>query len=59
MAGDILYQMNLDGSDLRSVAHGLQDNTELAVDPIRRKIYAGRWPQSSQILVFDLDARTT
>ena len=26
VAGDILYQMNLDGSDLRSVAHGLQGN---------------------------------
>ena len=55
--GDVLYQMNLDGSDLRSVAHGLQGNTELAVDPIHRKIYAGSWPQSAQIQVFDLDAR--
>ena len=57
MRGDILYQMNLDGSDLRSVAHGLQNNTELTVDPIHRKIYAGRWDQPAQILVFDLDAR--
>ena len=55
--GDVLYQMNLDGSDLRSVAQGLQGNEALVVDPIHRKIYAGRWDQSAQILVFDLDAR--
>ena len=55
--GDILYQMNLDGSDLRTVTQGLQNNTELAIDSIHRKIYAGRWDQPAQILVFDLDAR--
>ena len=54
--GDVLYQMNLDGSDLRSVADGLQDNQSLAADPIRRKIYAGRWGQSAQIRVFDVTA---
>ena len=52
--GDVLYQMNLDGSDLRSVADGLQDNQSLAADPIHRKIYAGRWGQSAQIRVFDV-----
>ena len=56
--GDVLYQMNLDGSDLRSVAQGLQGNTELAADSIHRKIYAGRWTQSAQIQVFDLTHET-
>ena len=52
--GDILYQMNLDGSDLKSVAHGLQDNQALAADPIHQKIYAGKWGQSAQLRVFDV-----
>lgn len=54
--GDVLYRMNTDGSDLRTVAHGLQGNEALVVDPIHRKIYAGRWEQPAQIQVFDMSA---
>ena len=57
VAGDILYQMNLDGSDLRGVANGLQGNEALAVDPIHRKVYAGVWVQPAQMQVYDMDTR--
>jgi hypothetical protein len=55
-AGDTLYRMNLDGSDVKSVVSGLGDNSSqsMVADPVHSKIYINRWPQSAQIYVFDV-----
>lgn len=54
--GDILYQMNLDGSGLVSVTQGLGLVERFAVDLTHNKIYLSRWGQPAQILVFDPSA---
>ncbi len=49
-ARDVLYQMNLDGSDLRSVADGLsRDNQDLVADVAHHGIYAVSYDQPAQI----------
>ncbi|MFZ2424319.1 MAG: LamG-like jellyroll fold domain-containing protein, partial [Anaerolineae bacterium] len=54
-AGDLLYQMNLDGSDLRIVASGLASNRNqsLFADPLGNTIYANGWDQQAQIKILD------
>ncbi len=54
-AGDVLYQMNLDGSDLRNVASGLANNRNqsLFADPTSNTIFANGWDQPVQIRVLD------
>lgn len=54
-AGDVLYQMNLDGSGVEAVASGLASrNQGLVADPVHNKIYVGGWSQPTQIQVLDL-----
>jgi uncharacterized repeat protein (TIGR01451 family) len=57
-AGDILYQMNLDGSGLVSITQGLGLIERFAVDLPHNRIYLSRWDQPAQILVFDPSAES-
>ncbi len=53
-AGDSLYRMNLNGTQVERVAAGLGLSERMALDPVRNRIYLDRWGVAGQILGFDL-----
>ncbi len=53
-AGDVLYRMNPDGTDVTSVAQGVAGSSHLAVDQVHHKIYLSHWDMPAQILRYDV-----
>jgi hypothetical protein len=51
---DVLYQMDLDGSDLQVVTRGIGNVNDLVIDMAQKKIYLTHWDQPAQIRVLDL-----
>ena len=51
---DVLYQMDLDGSDLQVVTYGIGKNENIIIDVAQKKIFLTRWDQPAQISVLDL-----
>ena len=53
--GNVLYQMNLDGSDLKNITQEIGLVLHFAIDSTQNEIYFSRWNQPGQILVFDIN----
>jgi hypothetical protein len=51
---DVLYQMDLDGSDLQVVTREIGTVNDLIIDMAQKKIYLTHWDQPAQIRVLDL-----
>jgi hypothetical protein len=51
---DVLYQMDLDGSDLQVVSREIGTVNDLIIDMAQKKIYLTHWDQPAQIRVLDL-----
>ncbi len=51
---EVLYRMNLDGTDLETVVTGAPKSELLAVDSIHQKIYLSHWFMPGQVLIYDL-----
>jgi len=51
---DVLYQMDLDGSDLQVVTRGIGNNENIIIDVAQKNIFLTRWDQPAQITVLNL-----
>lgn len=55
VAGDVLYKMNMDGSDVVRLASGLNGLGNLVADPHRKMLFMTRWDTGATIHYYNLE----